>query len=47
MSDLHEFGEADVAARLPTACPYSLDQILGNFWPERCAADADGLAENR
>jgi Domain of unknown function DUF29 len=26
-------GEGDVAARLPERCPYSLDQVLGDFWP--------------
>jgi hypothetical protein len=27
------YGEADVAARLPATCPYTLDQVLGDFWP--------------
>jgi Domain of unknown function DUF29 len=27
------YGEADVASRLPTTCPYTLDQVLGDFWP--------------
>lgn len=26
-------GEADVASRLPERCPYSLDHVLGDFWP--------------
>jgi Domain of unknown function DUF29 len=26
-------GEGHVAARLPERCPYSLDQVLGDFWP--------------
>jgi hypothetical protein len=26
-------GEANVARRLPERCPYSLDQVLGDFWP--------------
>ena len=26
-------GEADLARRLPERCPYSLDQVLGDFWP--------------
>lgn len=30
---LERFGEADVAARLPPECPYTLEQILGNWWP--------------
>jgi Domain of unknown function DUF29 len=33
-------GEADAARRLPERCPYSLDQVLGDFWP----ATAAGLA---
>ena len=31
---LERYGEAEVAARLPERCPYSLDQVLGDFWPE-------------
>jgi hypothetical protein len=26
-------GDADLIGRLPDACPYSLDQVLGDFWP--------------
>jgi hypothetical protein len=26
-------GEADAGGRLPERCPYSLDQVLGDFWP--------------
>jgi hypothetical protein len=26
-------GEADVAARIPERCPYTLDQVLSAFWP--------------
>jgi Domain of unknown function DUF29 len=37
-ADLEErlrlYGEADVAARLPERCPYTLDQVLGAFWPD-------------
>jgi hypothetical protein len=36
-SDLVErlrlYGESDVAARLPERCPYTLEQVLGAFWP--------------
>ena len=32
-SKLEPFGEGDVADRLPERCPYTLDQILGEFWP--------------
>jgi Domain of unknown function DUF29 len=31
---LERYGEGDVVARLPERCPYTLDQILGDFWPE-------------
>jgi hypothetical protein len=31
---LERYGEAEVATRLPERCPYTLDQILGDFWPE-------------
>lgn len=30
---LERYGEAEVAARFPERCPYSLDQVLGDFWP--------------
>ena len=30
---LERYGEADVTARLPERCPWTLDQILGDFWP--------------
>ncbi|MGH6920742.1 MAG: DUF29 domain-containing protein [Geminicoccaceae bacterium] len=46
-ADLQEklrlYGEADVAARLPERCPYSLDQVLGAFWP---ASHRDGDASS-
>jgi Domain of unknown function DUF29 len=31
---LERYGEDDVAARLPERCPYTLDQVLGDFWPD-------------
>ena len=31
---LDRYGEGDVADRLPQQCPYTLDQVLGDFWPE-------------
>lgn len=30
---LEPYGEAHVADRFPERCPYTLDQILGDFWP--------------
>ncbi len=30
---LERYGEAKVAARLPQSCPWTLEQILGDFWP--------------
>jgi Domain of unknown function DUF29 len=30
---LAPFGEENVAARFPERCPYTLDQVLGDFWP--------------
>jgi Domain of unknown function DUF29 len=27
------YGEAEIADRLPATCPYTLDQVLGDFWP--------------
>jgi hypothetical protein len=31
---LERYGEVEVAARLPERCPYTLDQILGDLWPD-------------
>jgi hypothetical protein len=31
---LERYGEADVTARPPDRCPYTLDQVLEDFWPE-------------
>jgi hypothetical protein len=28
------YGEAHVADRFPARCPDTLDQVLGDFWPE-------------
>jgi Domain of unknown function DUF29 len=30
---LERYGEGEVANRLPEDCPYTLDQVLGDFWP--------------
>jgi Domain of unknown function DUF29 len=30
---LERYGEADVIAHLPERCPWTLGQILGDFWP--------------
>jgi uncharacterized protein DUF29 len=30
---LWDYGEDAAADALPTACPYSLDQIIGEWWP--------------
>jgi hypothetical protein len=38
---LRLYGEAHIAARVPDRCPYSLDQVLGDFWP---ASQRDGEA---
>ena len=31
---LAPYGEAHVADRFPKRCPYTLEQVLGDFWPE-------------
>ena len=31
---MQDYGESEAAAQLPTTCPYSLDQILEDWWPE-------------
>ena len=30
---LERYGEAEVIAQLPERCPWSLEQILGDYWP--------------
>jgi hypothetical protein len=30
---LAAYGEPDLAGRFPERCPYTLDQVLGDFWP--------------
>jgi hypothetical protein len=30
---LERYGETAIAERLPEACPFTLEQVLGNFWP--------------
>jgi Domain of unknown function DUF29 len=33
LTELDRFGEGDVARRLPDRCPYTLAQVLGDWWP--------------
>ena len=33
-TELGRFGEVDVVARLPERCPYTLEQVLGDWWPD-------------
>ena len=35
--ELSRFGEASVAERMPDECPYTLDQVLGDWWPDEKA----------
>ena len=30
---LERYGEPEIVARLPARCPFTLDQVLGDFWP--------------
>jgi hypothetical protein len=30
---LEPYGEGHIAERFPERCPYTLDQVLGDFWP--------------
>lgn len=32
-------GETEVVGRLPEACPYRLDQVLGDWWPDSLRRD--------
>jgi hypothetical protein len=40
---LEPYGEAHIAARFPERCPYTLAQVLGDFWPN-LAEDHEGSA---
>jgi hypothetical protein len=40
---LRLYGETEAAGRLPEHCPYTLDQVLGDFWP---ASPSDGEASS-
>jgi Domain of unknown function DUF29 len=39
LKKLRLFGEAHIADRIPEPCPYTLDQVLGDFWPDRTEDD--------
>ncbi len=32
-TELERFGEADIMRQLPARCPYTLAQVLGDWWP--------------
>ena len=34
---LEAYGEHEAATRLPETCPYELDEVLGDWWPEEKA----------
>jgi Domain of unknown function DUF29 len=36
---LAPYGEAHIAERFPERCPYTLDQVLGDFWPRSAAGN--------
>jgi len=38
---LELYGEADRASDLPERCPYTLGQILGDFWPASVKEDTE------
>jgi Domain of unknown function DUF29 len=33
-TELERFGEAGTAARPPEGCPYTLQQVIGQWWPD-------------
>jgi hypothetical protein len=43
LKKLRLFDEAHIADRIPERCPYTLDQVLGNSWPD-AAEDDEGSA---
>jgi hypothetical protein len=39
---MRDYGEVEAAARVPTTCPYRLDEVLTDWWPESVhGADMD------
>ena len=38
---LERFGEGGTAAQLPSACPYSLQEVIGDWWPAERRPDVD------
>ena len=38
--ELDAHGETEAAARLPETLPYTFDHVVGDWWPDRPAADA-------
>jgi hypothetical protein len=39
---LAPYGEAEIAEHFPERCPYALEQVLGNFWPEHSIKENAG-----
>ena len=39
LKKLQLFDEAHIVDRIPDRCPYTLDQVLGDFWPDRTEND--------
>ena len=43
-TELDRFGEGNIAARLPPDCPYTLHQVVGDWWPEQQGAAGGNVA---
>lgn len=41
VTELERFGEGGTAAQLPSACPYSLQEVIGDWWPAERRPDVD------
>jgi hypothetical protein len=41
--DLQGHGESEAAARLPDTCPYTLEQLTGDWWPDTMAPAVGSL----
>ncbi len=47
VSEFERYGEAEVAKHLPERCPYTLEEVLSEFWPGGLTNDGSGGDRSR
>lgn len=40
VTELERFGEGETAAQLPPTCPYTLQEVIGDWWPDERGSEA-------